>query len=206
MIINLLLQNPIEGIVFLLAIALAIGIHEAAHAWAADSLGDSTAKLMGRTSINPLVHLDPIGTLLLLFAGFGWGKPVPVDEGRLRRRFDIILVALAGPASNLVLAVVLGLIYRFISAPELQHVLSLFIYINLGLMLFNLIPVPPLDGSKLLKLFISDKAYEFLEQYGFILILALFFIVRIGSLGFGDLLFRGVNTLFQLITGSQLAF
>ncbi|HEY1074883.1 MAG TPA: site-2 protease family protein [Patescibacteria group bacterium] len=200
MVFDLLLSNPIHGIIFLLAIGLAIGIHEAAHAWAADKLGDPTAKLMGRTTINPLAHLDLVGTLLFLFAGFGWGKPVPVDERRLKSNQDIVKVALAGPASNLITAIILGIAYRLIPLTGVQEVLSLFIFINLSLMLFNLIPIPPLDGSKLLKLIVPEPTYDALVQYGFFLIIILFLMFRIGNLGLGDWLLRGVDILFRFIT------
>jgi Zn-dependent protease len=203
MIINLLLGNPVDSIIFLCAIALAIGVHEAAHAWAADKLGDNTARLMGRESINPLVHLDPIGTILFLFAGVGWGKPVPVNEHRLGRPSDVILVALAGPASNFLLAAALGLIVRAIAINALQHVLGFFIFINLSLMVFNLIPIPPLDGSKLLRLVLPQSTWIVLEQYGFILILALFFLLRIGGNGLGDWLISAVQVLFLALTGQQ---
>jgi Zn-dependent protease len=202
--IALLFSNPILGIVFLLAIALAVSVHEAAHAWTAHKLGDDTARLMGRTSINPLVHLDPIGTLLFLFAGFGWGKPVPVNEHRLRRSSDYILIALAGPASNLIIAVVLGLLYRVLAFPGIQDVLSLFISINLALMVFNLIPIPPLDGSKVLQLFLPREFFHMLEQYGFILILALFFVLS--NTGLANWLTQAVSILFTLITGSSASF
>lgn len=198
-------NDPIGFVIFLLAIGLAIGIHEAAHAWTADKLGDSTARLMGRTSINPLVHLDLVGTLLFLVAGFGWGKPVPVDERNLRSKYAIILVALAGPVSNLLIAAILGLIYRFIPYSPVHFVLALFIMLNLSLMIFNLIPIPPLDGSKILRLFLSDQAYFMLEQYGFILILALFFLLRFGSVGLSDWLLRAVQFLFGLFTGAPLS-
>lgn len=205
MILSLLFSNPVDGVIFLIAIALAIGVHEAAHAWSADKLGDNTAKLMGRASINPLVHLDPIGTLLFLIAGFGWGKPVPVNESRLRHNRDIILVAMAGPASNFLVAVVLALLFRLIPSPDVQHVLATFIFINLSLMVFNLIPIPPLDGSKILRLFVTNTFYYMIEQYGFILILLLLLFLRIGNSGFAGWLVAIVQNLFTILTGAHVS-
>lgn len=194
------LQNPAELIVFLLAIVLAVSVHEAAHAWAADKLGDSTAKNLGRTSLNPAAHLDPIGSLLFLLVGFGWGKPVPVDERNLRRPHDMVLVALAGPASNLVVAILLGLALRF--APisiELATVFNIFTLINLSLMIFNLLPIPPLDGSKLLRYVIGDERFAVLEQNSMVLILAIFLLL---NFGLGSILGRIITALFTLITGA----
>ncbi len=204
MILQLLIQNPIDGIIFLLAIVAALSVHEAAHAWTADRLGDNTARLLGRTSLNPIVHLDLFGSLLFLLAGFGWGKPVPVNEHRLNRRYDVIWVALAGPVSNLIFATILAIIYRFVPLVGLQHVLALFIFLNLSLMIFNLIPIPPLDGSRILKFFIPDSIYHALEQYGFIVILLLFFVLRFGSFGLSDWLFLAVSKLFLVLTGTGL--
>lgn len=201
-----LFQDPALIIVFLLALALAISVHEAAHAWASDRLGDATARHLGRLTLNPLAHLDPIGTIMLLVVGFGWGKPVPVDESRLRSRLNIIVVALAGPLSNLLTAIVLGIAYRFVSAEALRATLAVFIFFNLALMIFNLIPIPPLDGSKILKLFVSDSVFYTLQQYGFVLVILLFFVLRFGSFGLSDLLVNGVNHLFQLVTGSAIQF
>lgn len=206
MILELLFREPVSAIIFLLAIVLAVSIHEAAHAWTADKLGDSTARLLGRTSVNPLAHLDPLGSLLFLIAGFGWGKPVPVNEQRLRHDRDIILVALAGPASNLLIAIILGIAYRLLPVTPFHDVLAIFIFLNLNLMIFNLIPIPPLDGSKILRLFIPAETYQFIEQYGFILILSLFVILRFGSIGFGSMLLGASQTLFTLITGSAVTF
>jgi Zn-dependent protease len=199
-----LLKDPASFIIFLLAIALAIGVHEAAHAWAADKLGDDTARSMGRTSINPLVHLDPMGSLLFLLVGFGWGKPVPVNENRLRKQNNVILVALAGPASNLLTALILSLVYRFASLPTIAPVLELFILVNLSLMVFNLIPIPPLDGSKILRLFLPSDAFAMLEQYGFVLIIVLFFLLRVGNSSLGTGLMHAVDSLFVLFTQTPL--
>lgn len=195
--IGLLLSAPQIGIVLILGIVLALSIHEAAHAWAADKLGDPTARLMGRTSLNPLVHLDPIGSLLFLFTWFGWGKPVLVNEMQLRRDRDIILVALAGPLSNLLQAIVYAIIFHIVPIQGVREVMALFITINLGLMLFNLIPIPPLDGSKVLRLFISSDAYHMLQSYGFYLIVIFFLF---GGFGLSNLLGQGIEAIrFALI-------
>jgi len=151
--LNLLFTNPYAFVVILGGIILAIGIHEAAHAFMADYLGDPTPRTLGRTTLNPLAHLDPYGTLAIIFTGFfGWGKPTPFDPYNLRNpRRDTALIALAGPASNIVLAVLLSLITKITSMPS--QVLVVFyglVSLNVNLALFNLIPVPPLDGSKLL--------------------------------------------------------
>lgn len=172
----------------LLAILVAITIHECAHAYAAYKLGDDTARWAGRLTLNPLAHIDPLGAILFLLVGFGWAKPVPVDMRNLRHPVrDAALIALAGPLSNLILAFALaalgsvlpGGLLSATSATGLSagdavlHMLGAFILrsvqLNLALMAFNLLPVPPLDGSNILRLFIPWRLrdrYDQLLRYG----------------------------------------
>ena len=145
-------------LVRLVVLFLGIPIHEWAHAWSAYQLGDDTASMRGRMTLNPLSHLDPIGSLLLLFSGFGWGKPVPVNPYRMRTnpRAGMAISAAAGPFSNFVLAMLLAIPFRlgwvgwYTGGFSIGDLLLIAIQINLGLMLFNLIPIYPLDGEKIL--------------------------------------------------------
>lgn len=173
---------------FLLVIA--ITIHEFAHAFAAEQLGDPTARIMGRLSLNPIVHMDPIGTvllpLLLFFSGssffIGWAKPTPFDPFNLRNpKRDSALIALAGPVSNLLFATVLAIIYR-LPIPILNSQLGLYLYyfiqMNIVLAIFNLIPVHPLDGFKVVAGILPHQYYQdwlSLERYGMLLLLFLIF-------------------------------
>ncbi len=163
-----LISNPLQFIAFLVAILGAISIHEFAHAFTANLYGDNTPKLMGRLTLNPFAHLDLWGTIFLLLAGFGWGKPVIVNPQNFKNpRLDNLTVSLAGPISNLILAVILGLILRFFNLPAfLSSLLEILIFFNLVLMIFNLIPIPPLDGSKILSLFVKEETYLVLQQIG----------------------------------------
>lgn len=164
-------------IIWAIALLIAITIHEFSHALAADKLGDPTASLAGRISLNPLKHLDPIGTLMLLFFRFGWGKPVPFDPFNLRHpKRDTALISLAGPASNLILATLLALLIRFL--PSVLSVLAIpLIIMNVNLAIFNLLPVPPLDGAKILYGFLpmswADEYNDFMKSYGTILLILL---------------------------------
>lgn len=156
MLFSLLFSSPQMFLIIALAIVYALTIHEFSHAAAATMLGDNTAKHSGRVTLNPLAHLDPWGTLLLLFAGFGWGRPVPVNPYNMRwRSHGEAAVALAGPISNLLSVILFVIIIRIIGASlSPDNLLIIFLYhlllVNLILGVFNLIPIPPLDGSKVL--------------------------------------------------------
>jgi len=152
----MLFRLPPEALVLLIpTLIFALSFHEFAHAWMAYRCGDNTAARMGRLTLNPIAHLDIFGSMMILFVGFGWAKPVPVDSSSLNNpRIDLMKVAAAGPLSNLLLAFVGGLIFRFFSnAPIFSESILLmvyyFTYINISLAIFNLIPVSPLDGSQI---------------------------------------------------------
>lgn len=189
-------------LVWLLAFAFAITVHEAAHAWMADRLGDPTPRLEGRLSLNPLVHYDPIGTTLLFILvvmramgipviPFGWAKPVRFDPFNLADpRRDAAIISLAGPLSNLISAIVFSILLRIYSVSLLPGTLleSLFlpfILLNVSLAIFNLIPVHPLDGGKILVGFLPENSARdvegFLGRYGFLILLFLIFPTLGGS-------------------------
>jgi Zn-dependent protease len=164
-------------LVVLGSLILSITIHEFAHAFAADLLGDPTPKLQGRLTLDPRAHLDPIGTLMIIFTWFGWGKPVMFDPYNLRNpRKDAALISLAGPVSNLILALLLSMLIRLASLPLLVSVILIsMIRLNVILAIFNLVPIHPLDGGKIiLGLLPKDLAYEYnavLSQYGTVILL-----------------------------------
>ena len=148
----MLLRTPPEVLLLLVPVLLfALCFHEFAHAWMANKLGDPTAKHSGRLTLNPLAHLDPMGSLMILFVGFGWAKPVPVDVRYLQNpRIDMMKISFAGPAANLLLAFVGGTIIRaHLVGGSLILMLVLFTQINIMLAVFNMIPIPPLDGSQI---------------------------------------------------------
>lgn len=165
------------------AIILALTFHEFSHAYSAYLFGDNTAKNAGRLTLNPLKHLDPFGTLLLIVARFGWAKPVPINPfffGQ-KRKAKIAIVSFAGPFANLLMAVIaaflIGLQYTYFSSENyLYYFLIEFFQINLILAVFNLLPVPPLDGSNILYGILPDSftsALSFLERYGFLILIIL---------------------------------
>lgn len=182
---NLDLSTFLDYFTRLIVIFMVTPIHECAHAYAAYKLGDDTASLRGRMTLNPLAHLDPFGTICLLLAGFGWANPVPINPNRFNRKVSLrggmAITALAGPLSNFLVAILATVVYRVFCCFEvvqtavvdhymtgstdtyfvLYYMLQAFIFINLGLAIFNLIPIPPLDGSHILGYFTSPKVDAF---------------------------------------------
>jgi Zn-dependent protease len=198
----------------LIAIFLGVGfpVHEFAHAFAADRLGDSTARLLGRLTLNPVKHFDPVGGSLFvvsaLIGGFiiGWAKPTPVNTMNLRdRRNSEVVVALAGPGVNLIMACVAALVVRAVISLEVEvppfvaNLLLNFVYFNVALMVFNLIPIPPLDGSTLLFRFLDPatawRLRPMLAQYGFVVVL-------LGVLVFGRQIGRLMLDVTRFLVGA----
>lgn len=178
----------VEWGMFALAALLSISVHESAHALSAHWLGDDTAKRMGRISLNPFRHLDPVGFFMMVVAHFGWARPVPVDMRRFKNpKVGMALTALAGPLSNILLALISTFAFYLTPAAErsagIANVLISFfrvmIILNTGLAVFNLIPVSPLDGSKILAIILPDAAYLKLmryERYGMLILIGLLFL------------------------------
>lgn len=183
--------DPATMIARLIVLVVAFSVHEFAHAWTADRFGDDTPRINGRLTLNPLAHLDPMGSLLLLLAGFGWAKPVPVNGYALQRRSSSALmwVSLAGPLSNFLMAVLAAIPFRlglvslaeaFTSnksfLPSLSQIFFEFLAINLVLMLFNLIPLAPLDGDKIASYFFPptwSRALDRIRMYGPVILLVI---------------------------------
>ena len=178
----------------IIGVLVALSVHECSHAWVANALGDPTAKNAGRLSLNPFAHLHPLGTLSLLLLGLGWGKPVHVDASRLRPgpKIGMALVAMGGPTANFVTAALLAIPLRLRLIPFMPQRIGNFIvsycelvswvvWLNLALAIFNLIPLTPLDGSRLLAALLPDRWFAVLaryERYGLVLILLLIVLER----------------------------
>jgi len=213
-------MDIISSLIIVAVLIFSVIIHELSHGYAALMLGDPTAKLAGRLTLNPIPHLDPLGSIIIpailaLTPGgiiFGWAKPVPYNPYNLRnQKWGESVVAFAGPASNLVIAIVFGLIIRFgdlVLSPATVYMMSLVVFINILLAFFNLIPIPPLDGSKVLNAFLPYGAWvkynEFrsaIERYGMLTTFAFIFL-------FIYLLWtpfiKFISTIFTLITGNVL--
>lgn len=200
----------------IIVLVVAFTVHEFAHAYTADRFGDPTPRAMGRLTLNPLAHLDPLGSLLLIVAGFGWAKPVLVNPDILQRRHPaaMMLVALAGPASNLLLAILAAIPYQLglvtLSAsgallPSPFQLLQAFVFINLLLMFFNLIPIFPLDGEKILTYFLPPSGKDFMASirpYGSLILLgAIFLLPRLGIDVLGYLVWEPMQALYRVLMG-----
>ncbi len=206
--------DPATLISRLFVLFTALTVHEFAHAWTADYFGDDTPRRAGRLTLNPLAHLDPIGSLLLIVAGFGWAKPVPVNPSALRYRSESALmwVSLAGPLSNFLLAILAAIPFRvgLVSIydifnitphilPSLAELLFTFITVNLALMLFNLIPLAPLDGEKVATYFLPDQwqdAFNRIRPYSPMILIALMYFGV-----FGIIIGPPLNFLLELLMG-----
>jgi Zn-dependent protease len=203
--LGLLFAEPMLFIVILFAIILALSFHEFAHAYAGYLQGDTTAERAGRLTLNPLSHIDWVGLLLLITVGFGWGKPVPFNPHNLRnKKWGPVIVALAGPGSNLLLALaftgIFHLLNGFTSLPATNALIVFIVFsiiINIALMLFNLMPIPPLDGSRLINIFFDAPKYAKLrwrlETQGVWVLLGIIMVDAIFDIG----IFSG---LFNLVT------
>ncbi len=218
--LDLSLDRIIARIIVLI---IAFTVHELSHALMAAYLGDPTPRSQGRITLNPLKHLDPIGSILLLFFGFGWAKPVMVNPLNLRgnHRISMAVIAIAGPTSNLVMALLGGVLLRsseflplsFLFSPiwdKLSFVLIEFVWLNLILMFFNLIPVHPLDGYKVLLGALPPEIgnqLRALERYGFmILMFAIFILPQVGIDILGILVMRPAGVLMTIFTGLEFTF
>lgn len=209
--LSLLFQEPLLFLVWIFAILIALSTHEFSHALVGTWLGDTTAKRMGRLTLNPVAHVDPIGLIALIAIGFGWGKPVPFNPYNLKnQKWGPVAVALAGPGMNLLVAAGLGLLLRAIGpalGPTnlLTQFLFLSIFLNVALLLFNLIPVPPLDGSKLLLALVSDERHErvriFLETRGPLILLGLIIADLLFGISVFGWLFNAVISVTTWIVG-----
>lgn len=205
--------SPQSLISALITLVVALTFHEFAHGWMAKQFGDDTAERAGRLTLNPLAHLDPIGSLMLVFVGFGWAKPVPINPYTIRRsgKGALLLVSIAGPLANFVLAVLAAIPLRLnlfpvqVSSANILPTPFMFLYYflftNLGLMIFNLIPIPPLDGHEILSFLLPPDLAEKWERIGYqygILIL-IFVLMIMPMLGF-DLVRQVLQPAIQFLS------
>jgi Zn-dependent protease len=214
------LPSPSELIIFGIILLTAFPVHEFSHAWVADRFGDTTPRVNGRLTLNPLAHLDPIGSLMMIIAGFGWAKPVPINPYVLQRhsRSATMWVSIAGPGSNFIMAILAAIPFRLglvsVAAisqpagsviPSFSWFLFMFIYVNLWLMLFNLIPLFPLDGEKVLDYLLPPSAARVLETirpYGPMLLMVLIILPSFVGFNFmGNVIQPAVNAILRLLLG-----
>ncbi|TMG57059.1 MAG: site-2 protease family protein [Chloroflexi bacterium] len=199
-------ENIVLFVGFIVAIVLGITVHEFMHAFTAHRLGDDTGRLLGRMSLNPLAHLDPFGSLLLVLAGFGYGKPVPVNESRLQGgRSSWAAVALAGPLANFAIAGLCAIPLRFavdVSGGVYFTILESIVFYNVVLGLFNLIPIPPLDGSRVVYALLPPReahTWRTFEGYGPLVLMAIFFF---GFRYLNAIVYQPAQAILRYLTGS----
>jgi Zn-dependent protease len=213
-------SNPLEFLLLVPPILFALTVHEWSHGYTAMRLGDPTARLLGRLTLNPIAHLDPLGTILLLLPPhFGWAKPVPVDARYLRNpRRDMLWIALAGPVSNVILATLFGTALRLLPLREMQAsgpvgsatvtMLAMSVQLNLLLAAFNMIPIFPLDGSRVLTGLlppVQAERYRAFDAYGPMLILGLVLVGSISGVSIiGYIVSPFIRTVGSLVTGGIL--
>lgn len=210
MLLALLFNDPLSFVIVASALVFSLSFHEAAHAWTADRLGDPTARMQGRITLNPLAHLDPLGTLLMLVAGFGWGKPVQFDPYNLQHPMrDSALIALAGPASNILIALLCSLLIHIPAIAASGLLITILIpimLINVSLAIFNLVPVYPLDGSKILLAVLPATAsieYEdIMRKYGSIILLLLILPIANGRSAISYAISPIISLIGNLLLGS----
>lgn len=178
----------IDFLITLPGILMAISIHEFGHGYAAYILGDDTAKKSGRLSLNPLKHIDPVGFLMLIIAHFGWAKPVPINSNKFKyKRIGLFVVSIAGVVCNLILAIICIYLYkyevRFVNMYALNSIILSMVSINIGFAVFNLLPIPPLDGSKIILSILPNRLHYYYFKYehvGSIILIMLMFTGNIG--------------------------
>lgn len=202
--------NLLDFIFGIAALLLAIDIHEFSHAWAAEHLGDPTPRLQGRLTLNPLAHLDPIGTIMLILVHFGWGKPVQFDPFNLRNpRRDGGIISLAGPISNMLLAIACSIIIRFpIPLVAASFLVQLLVF-NVILGIFNLVPIHPLDGFKIVEGILPEsQAAEWheLERYGIIFLLILLLPIFSNGALISQIISPPINFIINILLPNTPAF
>lgn len=216
MLLSLLFTQPLIFLPLILALLVSLTFHEVSHGYVALWLGDTTAKDSGRLSFNPLIHLDFFGFLLLLTVGFGWGNPVPVNYYNLKyQKWGPALVSIAGPVSNLIMVIIFGGLFKLFAPAGLNPLdftavgdsgnlmlvfLGFLVFYNIILMVFNLIPIPPLDGSKVLLAALPDKYANFkafLTTRGPIILFGLLLLDSFTNLGIFSSLFAGILSFFS---------
>lgn len=211
--IELLFENPISGLIAIGVLLLSLTSHEYAHGWMADRLGDPTARVMGRLSFNPLSHLDFLGSIFLIVFGFGWAKPVPIDPYNFKNpKIDTLKVAIVGPLTNFALALIFAFVIRIMSLYlGNQTILNVFnlaltyaVYINITLAIFNLIPIAPLDGFKVVAGLLEGRQLSewlSLERYGFIFLMFLIFPILGKSSVFGTIISPLIHFITSILLG-----